>query len=70
MRLKRLQTANQQHYIPIVDAAIAKVVNASDVVRTTSTDIVDVQLSGSTQYDPYARGNELYVCQVRVLVVT
>ncbi|KAJ2982678.1 hypothetical protein NUW54_g10719 [Trametes sanguinea] len=52
-------TANQQHYIPIVDAAIAKVVNASDVVRTTSTDIVDVQLSGSTQYDPYTRGNEL-----------
>ncbi|KAI9062325.1 glycoside hydrolase family 31 protein [Trametes sanguinea] len=27
-------TANQQHYIPIVDAAIAKVVNASDVRST------------------------------------
>ncbi|KAJ2971718.1 hypothetical protein NUW54_g12438 [Trametes sanguinea] len=29
--LEPVQTANQQHYIPIVDAAIAKVVNASDV---------------------------------------
>ena len=34
--LSMLQTANQQHYIPIVDAAIAILVNDSDVVRKGS----------------------------------
>ena len=28
------QHANHQHYIPIVDAAVAKQVNATDIVRT------------------------------------
>ena len=32
-KLTLAQTANHQHYIPIVDAAIAKLVNDSDVVR-------------------------------------
>ncbi|OSX68164.1 glycoside hydrolase family 31 protein [Postia placenta MAD-698-R-SB12] len=39
--------ANHQHYIPIVDAAVAKQVNATDITFL--------------QYDPYTRGVELDV---------
>lgn len=54
-----MKTANNQHYIPIVDAALAHTTNATDVVSSISVFTCLVTKHQFCQYDPYTKGVDL-----------